>query len=295
MTMYFHCALAFTVLAFLSVSLARADEATSGPAGGAVFVAEEGGHAAATSLFKSGDKVAFLGDSITEAGWSNADGYVRVVVAGLKANGISIVPIPAGVSGNNSAQLLARLPKDVLDKKPDWVVVFCGVNDVAHATGSLPLAQYKANMTAIVDQAQAANIKVLLLTATVIGEDLTGAANKKLADYNACVRDLAQSKKAVLSDVNAAMQVALQAAQQGGKKPGGALTKPDGVHMIAKGDLLIATTILQTLGLTADELAKAQRAWQKLEGSSSTNSPTATTNPAPAETGHTGRHHGRHG
>ena len=42
-------------------------------------------------LFKSGDKVAFLGDSITQLGYENKTlGYVNLVVDGMRENGIDI-------------------------------------------------------------------------------------------------------------------------------------------------------------------------------------------------------------
>ena len=79
--------------------------------------------------------------------------------------------IPAGVSGNTSKDMLARLDKDVLSKKPQWMTLSCGVNDVWHGVNGVPLDQYKQNITSIVDQAQAAGIKVVILTATMIGEE----------------------------------------------------------------------------------------------------------------------------
>src|SRR4051794_33241388 len=45
-------------------------------------------------LVKSGEKIAFLGDSITQGGWSNPTGYVRLVMAGLEANGVKAEAIP---------------------------------------------------------------------------------------------------------------------------------------------------------------------------------------------------------
>ena len=42
-------------------------------------------------LFKSGDKVAFLGDSITQLGYENKTlGYVNLVIDGMRENGIDI-------------------------------------------------------------------------------------------------------------------------------------------------------------------------------------------------------------
>src|SRR4051812_31104937 len=100
--------------------------------------------ASAEVLVQSGQKIAFLGDSITAQGWSNPAGYVKLVVAGLAANGITIDPVPAGIGGHKSNDMLARLDHDVLSKKPNWVTVSCGVNDVWHGAKGVPLDDAQA-------------------------------------------------------------------------------------------------------------------------------------------------------
>ena len=56
-------------------------------------------------IIKSGDKLAFLGDSITQFGNSKPVGYVNLVMKGLEVAGISAEKIPAGVSGHKSPQM----------------------------------------------------------------------------------------------------------------------------------------------------------------------------------------------
>ena len=90
-------------------------------------------------LVKSGEKIAFMGDSITGQGWGNPVGYVHLVIAGLEANGVKAEAVPRGVSGNKSDQMLARLQKDVIAKKPQWMTLSCGVNDVWHGAKGVPL------------------------------------------------------------------------------------------------------------------------------------------------------------
>jgi len=70
---------------------------------------------AAEVAVKSGEKIAFMGDSITQAG-ARPGGYVRLVISGLEANGIKTTAIPAGISGHKSNQMLARLT----DRKFLW-------------------------------------------------------------------------------------------------------------------------------------------------------------------------------
>ncbi|MDD5705278.1 MAG: GDSL-type esterase/lipase family protein, partial [Kiritimatiellae bacterium] len=119
-----------------------------------------------SSFFRSGESIAFLGDSITQQGAATPAGYVSLVISGLKANGIDAVAIPAGLGGHKSDDMLARLEKDVIGKQPAWMALSCGVNDVAHGAAGIPLDKYRENVTQIVDRTQKAGIKVMIMTAT---------------------------------------------------------------------------------------------------------------------------------
>ncbi len=214
---------------------------------------------------KSGEKLAFLGDSITAAGKSNPGGYVNLVGSGLATNGVKIEVIGAGISGHKSNQMLGRLENDVLKFKPQWMTLSCGVNDVWHGEKGVPLEDYKKNITSIVDQAQAAGVQVILLTSTMIGEDQANPNNQKLIPYNDFLRSLAKEKKCLLADLNADMRAAVSKANTPGKN---ALTG-DGVHMVFPGDVMMATGILKALGLDDKQLAKAQDAWLDLPNTAS--------------------------
>lgn len=214
---------------------------------------------AAELLVANGESIAFLGDSITQQGAGSPSGYVRLVISGLEANGIKATAVPAGVSGNKSDQMLERLPRDVIAKKPAWMTLSCGVNDVWHGAKGIPLEQYKSNITAILDQAKKAGIKVVVLTATMIKEDPANAENGKLADYNAFLRELAKERQLPLADLNAAMQAELKAA--GDRAKSGNYLTVDGVHMNARGNVMMATGVLRAFGLDDAQIAKAREAW----------------------------------
>jgi lysophospholipase L1-like esterase len=153
--------------------------------------------------------------------------------------------------------MLARLDKDVISKKPEWMTLSCGVNDVWHGARGVPLEDYKKNITEIVDKCQAANIKVMILTSTMIKEDQSNPENQKLEGYNAFLRELAGQKKCLLADLNADMQAALKAAPE---HKGNYLTR-DGVHMNPLGNQMMATGVLKGFGLSEDQLMKAKEAW----------------------------------
>jgi lysophospholipase L1-like esterase len=211
---------------------------------------------------KPGDKVAFLGDSITQQGAGSPGGYVQLVGSGLAANGVNIEIVGAGISGHKSNQMLERLGRDVLGKKPQWMTLSCGVNDVWHGKNGVPLEDYRKNITAIVDQAQAAGIKVMILTSTMIRENQENPENQTLAGYNAFLRSLAAEKKCLLADLNAEMQAAIaEAAKTRPAPPKGNYMTTDGVHMAAAGNQMMALGVLKGFGLSEAELAKAKDAW----------------------------------
>jgi lysophospholipase L1-like esterase len=216
---------------------------------------------------KAGEKAAFLGDSITQQGNGGPGGYVQLVGSGLAANGVKVEIIGAGISGHKSNQMLERLDRDVLSKKPQWMTLSCGVNDVWHGANGVPLEDYKKNITAIVDRAQAAGVKVMILTSTMIRENPETAENQKLASYNDFLRTLAAEKKCMLADLNADMQAIIAAANKAGPVQGNILTS-DGVHMAYPGNEMMAAGVLKGFGLDAAELSKAKEAWLDLPGTS---------------------------
>lgn len=215
----------------------------------------------AESAIKTGDRLAFLGDSITAQGAGSPGGYVRLVIKGLEVAGQKVEMIPAGVGGNTSKDMLARLNDSVLKKKPTWMTLSCGVNDVWHGKTGVELEPYKANIRSIVDQAQANGIKVVLLTSTMIGEDQPNANNQKLIAYNKFLHQLAKEENLPLADLNADMQAAVK--ERAGKVKGNTLTV-DGVHMNAVGNQMMAAGILKAIGFSAAELEKAREAWNQI-------------------------------
>ena len=204
---------------------------------------------AAECAVKNNSRVAFLGDSITQQGQRREAGYVNLVVSVLAQNKIKVIPIKAGISGHKSNQMLARLDRDVINKKAQFLFLSCGVNDVWHGARGIKLEDYKKNITAIVEKAQKANITVCIMTATMIREDAGNAANKKLADYNAFLRDLAVRKKCLLADTNAAMQSELAKLRKQFPAAKGNLLTTDGVHMALPGDMMMARCLLRTVGI----------------------------------------------
>jgi len=206
-----------------------------------------------------GQKIAFMGDSITAAG-RRPGGYCQLVLSALNMQDLKVTGVFAGISGHKSNQMLARLDKDVLKHKPDWMTLSCGVNDVWHGARGVPLEPYKKNITEIVTRAQAAGVKVMILTSTMIREDQSNALNQKLLPYNAFLKELAKEKKCLLADLNTDMQEALKKFPKDAPK-GNKLTG-DGVHMNALGNIMMAKGVLKAFGLTEQQLTACEKEWK---------------------------------
>lgn len=220
----------------------------------------------AEPIIKSGERLAFLGDSITQYGASNPAGYVRLVVAGLEVNGITVDPLYAGISGNTSVDMLARVETDVLAKKPAFMTLSCGVNDVLKGADGVPLERFRENITALVEKVQAAGVKPLLLTATMISEKPDGLTNRNLAPYNEFLRALAKEKNLPLADINGQMQGAVKKAAAAGAPRWNRdyYFTCDSIHMGPQGDQLMAEGVLRVLGLNDAQIARARTAWQDI-------------------------------
>ena len=232
-----------------------------------------------TLVLKSGDKIAFMGDSIT-AGGVRKNGYITLVMDALKTEGLGLSHVPAGKSGHKSNDMLKRLDKDVISKKPQWMLLSCGVNDVwhfklklgKHVFKGVPLEDYKKNIRAIIDKAQAAKIKVMILTSTMIGEDQSRELNQNLIPYNAFLREIAKEKKCPLADLSKDMLAALKAmpdvkgkarmfGDRNYKSDIQNKLTTDGCHMNTLGNIMMAKGILRAFGLSEKKIAAAEKRW----------------------------------
>src|ERR1041385_5034001 len=166
-------------------------------------------------------RVVCLGDSITQGG-EGPGGYVGLFRHYLNAlyPEQDITVINAGISGHKSTDMLARFQRDVLDKKPDLVTISVGVNDVWHGfydnhpqgdgPKGVPLEEYRKNVEEMMTMAEKANVKVVLLSTTVIHEDLRHRENAKLVGYNAALQDLARRHKALFVDYQKPFQALIK-------------------------------------------------------------------------------------
>ena len=185
---------------------------------------------------------------------------MSLVISGLKSAGVKTTAIPAGVSGHKSNQMLARLEKHVLSRKPDWMTLSCGVNDVSQGMRGFDIKEYEKNIAEMVDRCLAAEIKVMILTSTMVKEDQSLPLNQRLIAYNDVLIEIAKKRNLPVADLNAEMQAAIKARKD--KKDGKLLTT-DGVHMNPDGNKMMAVGVLKAFGLDQKQIEKAQKNWDK--------------------------------
>ncbi len=211
-------------------------------------------NAQAPIQLKQGDRIVFLGDSIT-AGGILPNGYISVIRKHLddKASELKIECLGAGIPGNKVSGLQGRVDRVLSSKEPTVVVVFIGINDVwlgqsdFLTTGTTP-ELFEAGLRDVIGKCEKAGARVVLCTPTVIGE-LPGGDNKldtQLDIYAGISRKVANDMKLTLCDLRKAFVDHL-AKNNTTKATRGILTI-DQVHLNPTGNRLVAETMLKSLG-----------------------------------------------
>lgn len=196
-------------------------------------------------------RVVFFGDSITQAA-VEPGGYIVKMreMLGAEGKGADYDLIGAGVSGNKVYDLYLRLEKDVLEKKPDIVVIYVGVNDVWHkrsfGTGT-DADKFGKFYEALISKMQQAGIKVIACTPACIGEktDCTNTQDGELNQYAQIIRELAATYQCALCDFRTAF-LTYGSEHNPENKEKGVLTT-DGVHLNDAGNQLVAQMLLEKL------------------------------------------------
>jgi Lysophospholipase L1 and related esterases len=189
-------------------------------------------------------RIIFFGDSITEFA-SRPGGYISDIGEMLVKNKLenNYELVNAGVSSNKIYDLYLRMDEDVMNKNPDVVVIFIGVNDVWHkrsmGTGT-DADKFERFYNAIIKKLVEKNIRVILCTPAAIGEkaDLTNELDEDLDKYCNIVRYVASKNNAGLVDLRKAF-TAYDSQNNPTNLSAGILTV-DGVHLTDRGNQLVA-------------------------------------------------------
>jgi lysophospholipase L1-like esterase len=205
----------------------------------------------ATVTLKKGDSIIFFGDSLTELAGREAPkehvtkGYVRIVQEKLsethKDKEIKVDWVATG--GHTVPDLLKRVDKDVIAKKPTIVFIQIGCNDARR----IPADTFKSGLEELIDKLQAAGIQVIQCSLTSVGEkhDGTNAGDEKLEAFAQIARDVAVAKKVPLNDLRKAFVAHWK--EHNKENKGSGLLTYDGNHFNQAGHDFVAARMLEKL------------------------------------------------
>ncbi len=140
------------------------------------------GQEAETTPMENETVIVMLGDSLTAGyGLAAEEALPEQVEARLQASGVPVSIINAGVSGDTTANGLARFDWSVTSADPDILLVALGANDFLQGQ---PPATLKRNLSAIIERAQAADIEVILVGLSPRSDDVSeGSAGSYASIY----------------------------------------------------------------------------------------------------------------
>jgi len=198
---------------------------------------------------KNGDRIIFFGDSLTSlAGREEpkqhvTKGYVRIVRETLERThkGMDIDVDWVATGGHTVPDLLKRVDKDVIAKKPTIVVIQIGCNDARRISAET----FKTGLAELIERLQSAKIQVIQCTLTSVGEkhDGTNKFDPQLEEFAAIARSVARTKQVPLNDLRKAF-VAHWKKHNTDNKPNGVLTY-DGNHFNDAGHRFVAEQMLK--------------------------------------------------
>ena len=194
-------------------------------------------------------RVLFQGDSITDCGRDRENdllmgrGYATNVAQSLGYDYPGEYEfINKGISGNRVVDLYARIKRDLINLKPDYMSILIGVNDVWHEIGSgngVSTEKYEKIYDMLISEVLEAlpNIKIMILEPYVVKGTATEEAWNR---FSADVAEKAAAAKRVAEKYNLKFIPLQEKFDEMGKIIPEPYWTGDGVHPANPGHELIA-------------------------------------------------------
>lgn len=208
--------------------------------------------------FQTGDRVCFVGDSITHKGM-----FIKQILAYYRKYlpEIKVEFYDCGIAGGNLGNTLKVFDEDISIYDPTHIVLMIGVNDSRFNHLKDPASErydflstayenYKNNVERLYKITSERGIKLTLCTPVPYAEyadfdtPSVGGAYALIMGYANFIREFAREKGLDLCDYHAAMTRAMQIE---------VLYAPDRVHPTDAGHFVMARTLLAAQGLELSE------------------------------------------
>ena len=206
-------------------------------------------------VFQSGEKLLFIGDSITDCGRRDehaplGNGYVSRIVELITAKYPErrIDYVNKGIGGDVVEGLEQRWDADVITEKPDWLSVKIGINNASRQLAAglrteeyLPRweACYRRILSRTNDELDA---ELFMFEIFYVATDVAEPRPIPADAYNEVIHRLADEFNARLVKTSDAFQHAVAA------RPEELWTTQDGVHPNPEGHMLMALEFLKHTG-----------------------------------------------
>lgn len=204
--------------------------------------------------FERGQKILFIGDSITDCGRRDAnapygDGYMSLVRAMVDARypELGLTWENRGIGGNTTEHLLARWEQDAIAEQPDWLSVMIGINDVwrtfdSDGVGAVSITDYEANLRTLLQQVrERTSAKLIVAEPFDIDPDRSDPMRAMMDTYGAVARRVAEEFGAILIRTQDEFDRVLEHSPW----PSWA---PDRIHPGLPGHAVIAQAYLRAIG-----------------------------------------------
>ncbi len=204
--------------------------------------------------FEDGQRIVFIGDSITDCGRRDAhppygNGYVSLVRAFVTARhpATRLTWINRGVNAETVRDLSLRWDRDAIGARPDWLSVMIGINDVwrafdGHPEAAVPLEEYEPTLRSLLSRAvEATGCRLILADPFLIEPDRDEPQRAASDRYGAVVATLATEFGAVHVPTQGAFDTVLAVTPA-------ADWADDRVHPGLPGHAVIADAFLRAIG-----------------------------------------------
>ena len=191
-------------------------------------------------------KIIFFGDSITEAERDPSNpndlgkGYVKFAEGKLRLlyPETRMLFLNRGVDGDGVADLKARIQKDILDEKPNAVVLQVGINDVRQKNVSEE--QFRKDYTALVSSLKETGATLIVLQPFVLPVGDKARLRPRLKAFNQIISDVAAAHDIVvipMDEIFSGATIDIQPTQ----------FSTDGIHPTHRGHRYLADFVVKEL------------------------------------------------